>query len=241
MEDQIEEKRIMRKRNSVPILLTLLLGLTACEGGTLAGHQAPASKDVGGAMALDSGASADQSPGGKPDPEFPGKDAAVKPRPDKSPPPPAPDLMPPKPDRKPPAIYGPRCPSPCAGTTRLINNAKYGIWIKVVRCSSTRYDLLMSTTKAGPFYKIGDTGGHGQDHCELVNPGFTIVLDDDIKSGSCKTCNIKSAGSISNIPAFKKSGVFYRSKFGEQFKFKPVSQVGWGIHISCWYECGVSL
>jgi len=37
------------------------------------------------------------------------------------------------------------------------------------------------------------------------------------------------------------AGPFYRSKFGEQFKFKPVSQVGWGIHISCWYECGVSL
>lgn len=227
----------MKAYLSIYLALALQLTFAACDGGTLGDQQAPGSHDASGAVAMDGGASADLPTGKKPDPEFPGKDAGAQPKPDQSP---APDLMSPKPDTRPPGVYGAKCAAPCTGSTRVMYNAKYAKWIKVVRCSPTRYDLFMGTSKGGPFYKIGDGGGHGQDHCELVNPWFTIVNDDDIKSGSCKACNVKGIGNIQGIPAFKNSGVYHRSKFGEQFSFKPVSQTV-GIHISCWYECGVSL
>ena len=69
--------------------------------------------------------------------------------------------------------YG-QCEAPCAGATRKIFNQKYQKWIKVVTCSTSQYDIFMGETESGPFFKIGDLAGHGQDHCELLNEDFTL-------------------------------------------------------------------
>ncbi len=131
------------------------------------------------------------------------------------------------------------CDVHCSGAEHVIHNAAYGVWVEVVLCSPDRYDLLLGASQAGPFYKIGDTAGHGQDHCELVNPGFTIPNEDDINSGSCSTCAAAGAGSVVNIPELFETPMYVRAHFGEPFELTP-SADRWGIHTSCWYECGVS-
>lgn len=83
--------------------------------------------------------------------------------------------------------YG-TCQQPCTGTSKVFFNSEYSKWIKVVLCSPSRYDILIGENQQGPFYKVGDTGGHGQDHCELVNPNFAeLSSDDDVTSGNCPT------------------------------------------------------
>jgi hypothetical protein len=134
--------------------------------------------------------------------------------------------------------YG-SCTNPCSGEEKVFLNSTYNKWMKVVMCSPSRYDILMSESQNGPFYKIGDTGGHGQDHCELVNNNFAVLKsDDDVKSGNCPTCNVASAGSVTGLPDLFGKKIYYRSKMGEQFTFEDATK--WGIHTSCWYECGVS-
>lgn len=134
--------------------------------------------------------------------------------------------------------YG-SCSTPCNGKAVTLLNAKYDKWVKVVLCSPQRYDILMGDSEAGPFYKIGDTGGHGQDHCELVNFEFSdLRSDDDIKSGNCPTCMVQGAGSVTNIPEILGKRIYSRSRWGEQFELRDATSSG--IHTSCWYECGVS-
>ncbi|MEN9810214.1 MAG: hypothetical protein RLZZ488_1781 [Pseudomonadota bacterium] len=136
------------------------------------------------------------------------------------------------------APYG-QCQNPCSGEEKVFLNSKYNKWVKVVLCSSSRYDVLLSDSQSGPFYKVGDTSGHGQDHCELVNNSFaTLKSDDDVKSGNCPTCNVAGAGSVTNLPEIFGKNIFHRSKMGEQFTFGAATSSG--IHTSCWYECGVS-
>lgn len=135
-------------------------------------------------------------------------------------------------------VYG-SCTSPCSGEEVTFFNAKYRKWIKVVLCSQKRYDILMGESEAGPFYKVGDEGGHGQDHCELVNSGFSdLRSDDDVTSGNCPSCKVHSAGSVTDIPAIFGTKIFSRSRWGEQFEFRDATLRG--IHTSCWYECGVT-
>ncbi len=217
--------------NASTLLLSslLCLVLASCAPGSM--ENVPPDEDGGSTVDAATGETGYLPP----DPEFPKQDAAP-PKPDSAPP--APDL--PRPDTKAPSVYGSACAKPCGGSTRVMHNAKYGKWIKVVRCSPQRYDLLMGSTKAGPFYKIGDGGGHGQDHCELVNPSFTITNDDTITSGSCKSCKVKGVGNVQGLSGLKGSSVYHRSSFGKPFKLTPVSATV-GIHTSCWYECGVSL
>jgi hypothetical protein len=131
------------------------------------------------------------------------------------------------------------CSEHCAGAEHVLFNSTYGLWVKVVLCSSQRYDLFLGASQTGPFYKIGDTAGHGQDHCELVNSGFTIAHEDDINSGSCSTCDVDGAGSVVNIPELFETPMYHRAYFGEAFELTP-SADKWGIHTSCWYQCGVS-
>lgn len=134
--------------------------------------------------------------------------------------------------------YG-TCSQPCNGESKVMFNTKYSKWIKVVLCSPSRYDILMSESQSGPFFKVGDTGGHGQDHCELVNANFAdLRSDDDITSGNCPTCKAQSAGTVVEIPKLFGGKIYSRSKFGTPFVFEDATR--WGIHTSCWYECGVS-
>jgi hypothetical protein len=135
--------------------------------------------------------------------------------------------------------YHDRCPDQCTGESKIFLNSKYSKWIKVTLCSPKRYDIFMSENQNGPFLKVGDKGGHGQDHCELVNNNFaTLQSDDNVKSGNCPTCDVKSAGTVTELPDLFGKKVFQRSRMGEQFGIEDA--VSWGIHTSCWYECGVS-
>ncbi|MEY3903755.1 MAG: hypothetical protein RL189_3061 [Pseudomonadota bacterium] len=134
--------------------------------------------------------------------------------------------------------YG-QCQNPCSGEEKVFLNSKYNKWVKVVLCSASRYDVLLIESQAGPFYKVGDTNGHGQDHCELVNNSFaTLKSDDDVRSGNCPNCNVAGAGSVTNLPEIFGKNIFHRSRMGETFTFGPATS--WGIHTSCWYECGVN-
>lgn len=133
--------------------------------------------------------------------------------------------------------YG-SCAAPCAGAEHILYNATYDKWIKIVLCTPSRYDLFMGEAESGPFYKIGDTAGHGQDHCELVNPAFTLSHEDGVNSGSCPTCAVQHAGSVQDIPSLWGTQVYYRAVFGEPFTFAQALNPA--IHTSCWYECGVS-
>ncbi|MBM3381593.1 MAG: hypothetical protein FJY29_04035 [Betaproteobacteria bacterium] len=134
--------------------------------------------------------------------------------------------------------YG-QCQNPCSGTEKIFRNNKFNKWVKVVLCSPSRYDILMSESESGPFYKVGDTSGHGQDHCEIVNNSFAVLAsDDDVKSGNCPNCNVAGAGSVTNLPEIFGKNIYARSRMGEQFTLGTATN--WGIHTSCWYECGVS-
>ena len=137
-----------------------------------------------------------------------------------------------------PALAYGTCGAPCAGESKVIYNEKYHKYVKVVLCSRERYDLFMGEAEAGPFYKIGDNSGHGQDHCELVNPTFTNPIDDDVASGTCPTCRVMSAGN-QIIPALWGIKMYHRSRMNEGFQLaEDVTQRG--ILTSCWYECGAS-
>ena len=134
--------------------------------------------------------------------------------------------------------YG-SCSIPCSGPTRTFKNAKYNKWVKVVLCSSQRYDILMAESESGPFHKVGDSGGHGQDHCELVNPNFAdLRSDDDVTSGNCPSCSVQSAGSVTNIPDIYGKKIYLRSRWGQPFELVDATAIT--THTSCWYECGVS-
>lgn len=133
--------------------------------------------------------------------------------------------------------YG-TCTTPCSGKAQVLHNSKYNKWIKLVLCSPSRYDIFMGEAQSGPFYKVGDTAGGGEDHCELVNPSFTMTNSDGIRSGNCPTCWLQGAGSVSGIPWLWGTPMYWRDYLGEPFNFGPANHQG--IHTACWYECGVT-
>jgi hypothetical protein len=106
--------------------------------------------------------------------------------------------------------------------------------VGVILCSDTRYKILLSTSRDEVFYPIGDYAGHGQDHCELVNPDFTIPNEDDITSGGCDSC---ATGNLVN-PAGATG--WSRASFGDAFQFEAVWPE-FNLYTSSWYECGVSI
>lgn len=122
--------------------------------------------------------------------------------------------------------------SDCHGDRYVTYSQAYGKWVGAILCSAERYKLVMGEAKDELFYELADDAGHGQDHCELVNPAFTIPNEDDITSG-CSACDIGL-----NDPAAG-PGVFVRAFFGETFGFTTdVPQ--WAHQTAPWIECGVS-
>ena len=136
-----------------------------------------------------------------------------------------------------PQAYG-RCKTACAGATQVFHNAKYDKWVQVVLCTSRRYEILLGDTESGPFYKVGDKAGHGQDHCELVNPSFTLAVEDSISSGNCPSCAVGGAGSVVDIPWLSGKPIYTRGAWGKPFLLEKADKIF--IHTSCWYECGVA-
>jgi hypothetical protein len=80
--------------------------------------------------------------------------------------------------------------SGCSGARYAKYNAAFQLWVGAELCSTTEYKLYLSQQEAGPFDPITDSGGHGQDHCELLVPGFSLPSDDDVTSGGCRNCSV---------------------------------------------------
>lgn len=113
----------------------------------------------------------------------------------------------------------------CDGARSVRYDARQGLWVGIVACAPGTWRFYLSDGADGPFLPAMDVAGHGQDHCELVDPGFTLGNEDDITSGSCPTCAIGW-----NLPLEGVAG-WYRGFLGEPFRY--VAETGpWSYQVS---------
>lgn len=125
--------------------------------------------------------------------------------------------------------------SKCVGGKKYVRpSQKYGVWVGVELCTPSMYKIYLGYSRKDVFYEVADNAGNGQDHCELVNPKFTIPNEDDITS-ACKTCDIdNSTYSAADSGRY----VFERGFFGGPFRFELWSS---NSYTAAWYECGVAI
>ena len=126
--------------------------------------------------------------------------------------------------------------TPCAGDRYVRFLPAYNLWVGAILCSPSQYKLFLSPAKDGTYYQIGDYAGNGQDHCEIVNPSFTIPNEDDITSGGCATCAVGPL--IFSDPSL--GPVYSRALFGDCFLFEPMWPQ-FNLYSVEWYECGVDI
>ena len=125
-------------------------------------------------------------------------------------------------------------PASCTGERFVRHDEHYDVWIGAILCGSAeRYKLYMSAQRDQPFLQIADYAGHGQDHCELVNPAFTIPDEDDITSGGCTDCSVGELIDVVGVP------VYARAKFGESFT--RVTSTEWADLTTSAYACGIAI
>lgn len=120
----------------------------------------------------------------------------------------------------------------CFGPSYVKFDARYELWIGAIECVDG-YRLYGAADREGTYYELTDTAGHGQDHCELVNPDFTIPNEDDITSGGCSECSIGDLLDPSGLP------VYSRANFGEPFQLVTASF--WGELNATYLNCGVRI
>ncbi len=124
-------------------------------------------------------------------------------------------------------------PAACTGERFVRRDEHYGVWVGAILCGANGYKLYMSDAADAPFLEIADYAGHGQDHCELVNPAFTIPDEDDITSGGCTACSVGDLVDLIDVP------VYARARFGEPFE--RVTSRFWADLTTTVYSCGVSI
>jgi hypothetical protein len=125
-------------------------------------------------------------------------------------------------------------PATCTGERFIRRSERYGVWVGAILCGdANHYKLYMSAERDQPFLQIADYAGHGQDHCELVNPRFSIPNEDDITSGGCTACSIGNLVDVIDIP------VYARAVFGEPFQ--RVTSRYWADLTTQTYACGVAI
>ena len=125
-------------------------------------------------------------------------------------------------------------PPSCNGARFVRRDDKYGVWVGAILCGSpNQYKLYMSRTRHEPFLEVADFAGHGQDHCELVNPAFKMPDEDDITSGGCTTCAVGPLVDVDGVP------VYARARFGEPFQ--RVQARFWADLTTTFYSCGVPI
>ncbi len=133
-----------------------------------------------------------------------------------------------------PAMFTTHDQPSCTGARYVRYDDHYQAWIGAIQCGSAdRYKLYMSEQRDAAFLQIADFAGHGQDHCELVNPGFTIPDEDDITSGGCTACSVADLIDVIDVP------VYARATFGERFERVQASY--WADLTTDHYACGVSI
>jgi hypothetical protein len=122
----------------------------------------------------------------------------------------------------------------CSGARFVRYDDHYQAWIGAIQCGSAeQYKLYMSEQRDAAFLQIADLAGHGQDHCELVNPAFTIPDEDDITSGGCTACSVADLIDVIDSP------VYARATFGD--RFERVQSRYWADLTTSRYSCGVSI
>jgi hypothetical protein len=122
----------------------------------------------------------------------------------------------------------------CTGDRFVRFDEHYGMWVGAILCGSADlYKLYMSTSPDAAFLQIADFAGHGQDHCELVNPAFALPDEDDITSGGCTDCSVAEPIDIVGVP------VYARAAFGEAF-VRVISK-DWADLTTSSYACGVAI
>ena len=130
----------------------------------------------------------------------------------------------------------------CVGEKFVGHSERYGLWIGVELCnkngsqkvaSSDTYKLYASDKEDGIYYQIADTGGHGQDHCELISKNFSLVNEDEITCGTCSSCSLGEMVDVQNQP------VYSRARFGEAFT-KNESKYWSDLTVKS-YSCGVPI
>jgi TARSH-like protein len=125
-------------------------------------------------------------------------------------------------------------PASCTGERFVRRDERYDAWVGAIQCGDAdHYKLYMSAQRDQAFLQIADYAGHGQDHCELVNPAFTIPNEDDITSGGCTECSVGALVDVIGVP------VYARAKFGEPFA--RVTSREWADLTTTAYACGVSI
>jgi hypothetical protein len=116
----------------------------------------------------------------------------------------------------------------CSGPSFRRFDPRYGLWVGLVSCDPG-YRFYLAESEEGPFLPAADGGGHGQDLCELVDPTFTLPLEDDITSGGCTTC------STGWNYSFVAGEVYVRSAFGQPFL--RAEALTWGGYQSSVITC----
>jgi hypothetical protein len=178
------------------------------------------------------------------DDERPGKDPSETPRGDRDPPPREQPPYQPTPHSSRPAgdAWKNECfttwdPPSCTGARYVRYDDTYDKYVGVILCGAAHYKIYLSESRTEPFYQIGDYAGHGQDHCELINPDFRIPNEDDMQSGGCTACS-NSADSASYENPVGTRG-YSRAVFGDPFRFEPVWPQ-YNLYTVDWYACDVS-
>jgi hypothetical protein len=121
----------------------------------------------------------------------------------------------------------------CDGPGFVRWSSEQNLWVGVVSCGNGAVRLYLSESEQGPFLPALDTAGHGQDHCELLVPGFTLGNEDDIASGSCSSCSTGANVALEGVPGYA------RSQLGEPFVYVPETSA-WSYQTSR-LSCGCSL
>lgn len=106
--------------------------------------------------------------------------------------------------------------------------AAYGLWVGLVS-HDAGYRFYLSDTPEGPFLPATDYGGHGQDLCELVVPGFVLTDEDGITSGGCSACAIGTNVSVVGVE------VYARGRLGQTFERRMASE--WGSDQTAVINC----
>lgn len=195
------------------------LSLAACDADDLR----PVPDDVLARDALDPPDDASDDELRAPDEETPPPDGETPPADDDTPPP---DDDTPPPDDEDQTPTSSECGFAAASFTvphdeLSCDGARYvrfddvvGMFVGVVTCGSPdEVRVYLSENVDGPFLPAADSAGHGQDHCALVAPGFTLTNEDDITSGGCTTC-----GTSTNLP-LEGVSVWARAFLDEPFEF----------------------
>ena len=128
--------------------------------------------------------------------------------------------------------------TPCDGDRFVRYDEGYGLFVGVSLCSATRYKIFLGESADGIFYQIGDYAGHGQDHCELVSPSFTIPNEDDMTSGGCVDCATSADTDWYQNPVGTQG--YSRGSYGDSFQFEP-TWPQYNLYTVGWYECGISI